>query len=569
MKAALSLFCAAVLCALPSYAADDPPAQAAVADAPTEAFDAHMKAGRAFFQDRRYAQALQEFAAAIELKPQHHDARLFGGLSAYWNLQPEMALDCWNPLLDAAKRNSNEEWEIERHRVMALSALGASDAVDAVVERLYELRRGKKSPAALAAKGFVREHFYFGNLRVGAWEVFDERDEMPELWTFPVTVILPPGKAPGAKPNSTPDAEPLAKRLSVESTLLPGGGAGYLLAEYGPGYRRVYKRWTQKPAYAEVRALVLQSMKKPLPFLDESPQDNRSEFPAGAAAKPDPKTTPVPDSAVSTSPPVAPVAPVAPVTSAPQPAAVKPAEHAADAAPEQSADTRQRDREKELAHEAALLGYDPDVTRMLTLVAELRDIKFDVTRAARLSLTDPGLANRQIQELNAAAPGAQENAAELVDLVSKAKALQVQNVFREAAKMKERSSYLDFALLTAMNTRGRDYSETLLIEDLKHPDFMVRQTTALLLARMGDPRGPAQLFEELKSADAAGCSILSVALEEVIGTVLGAAPQLGIEQSDALARKWRENAEKWWHANRAKLEFKRDAPADGPCWAPK
>jgi HEAT repeat protein len=251
-------------------------------------------------------------------------------------------------------------------------------------------------------------------------------------------------------------------------------------------------------------------------------------------------------------PPVALAAPATPAAPAPTAAEAKNVEH-----------------QKELAHEVALMGYDPDVTQMLTLVVELREVKFDVTQAARLSLTDPGLATRQIQDLNAASPGAQENAAELVELVTKAKVPQVQAVFRESAKMKDRSPYLDFVLLTAMNTRGRDFSEPLLIEDLKHPDFMVRQTTALLFSRMGDPRGLAQLFEDLKNADAAGCSILNVALEELLGNVLGGSPQLGIEQSDALARKWKENAEKWWNDHRRKLEFKRDTQGDGPCWTVK
>ena len=142
------------LAALSVTAADDPPATDT-----QPAFEAHIKAGRDFFQDRRYTEALKEFAAAIQLQPKHHDARMFGGLSAYWGRQPELALECWNPLLDAAPRNSNEEWEIDRQRVMALSALGETDAADSVVDRLYEIRRGKKAPAALSAKGFVREHF--------------------------------------------------------------------------------------------------------------------------------------------------------------------------------------------------------------------------------------------------------------------------------------------------------------------------------------------------------------------------------------------------------------------------
>ena len=548
--AATYCFCIALL-SLAAHAADDPPAtaptpptppapRASAGDAPSP-FETHIKAGRDFFQSRRYTEALKEFAAAIQLQPNHHDARMFGGLSAYWGRQPELALECWNPLLDSAKRNSNEEWEIERQRVMALSALGETDAADAVIDRLYELRRGKKAPAALSAKGFVREHFYFGNLRVGVYEVFDERNELPEQWTFPVTQILPPG-AP-AKGNSTPDLEPLVKRLAVESTPLPGGGAGYQFAEYGPGYKRVYKLWATKPAYAEVRPLIEPLMTGKLDPVSAQKLENSNEF---AAAADDPKT-------VATAQTPAPAA----ENKTPKPP------------PEAPKATKDSDREDEIARALTAQGFDPDVSRMLTLVTLLKDVKFDVTRAARLSQTDPGLAEKEIQALNTAFPHAQERASELVELISKAKSPQVQSVLREAAKLPQREPYLDFVLLTAMNTRGADFSETLLIEDLKQSDFMIRQTTALLIGRMGDLRGLTQLFDDLKKADAPGCVILDVALEELLGDVLGPPPQLGLENTDALAKVWKENAAKWWSKHREKLEFSKDPKTGDATWKGK
>ena len=556
MNRRLTTFCCLLLLALSVAGADAPPAPPPASADSQPAFEAHIKAGREFFQDRRYTEALKEFAAAIQLQPKHHDARMFGGLSAYWGRQPELALECWNPLLDAAPRNSNDEWEIDRQRVMALSALGETDAAESVVDRLYEIRRGKKAPAALSAKGFVREHFYFGNLRVGVWEVFDERNEMPEQWTFPVTQIIPPGKV--AKGNSTPDLEPLLKRYTVESTLLPGGGPGYQFTEYGPGYKKIYKHWTQKPAYTEVRPLIAQVMNLTLAPIGAEKLENQNDF---AAAPEDPKTV-----AVAPKPGPVPAPDAHSPTADPKtPAPTPPTPAAAADAPK----SKEAEREDEIARGLTASGFDPDVTRMLTLVTLLKEVKFDVTRAARLSQTDPGLAEKEVQALNLSAPHAQERAGELVELISKAKPPQVQSVLREAAKLQKREPYLDFVLLTAMNTRGSDFSETLLIEDLKHSDFMIRQTTSLLIGRMGDLRGLHQLFDDLKTADAPGCAILDVALEELLGDALGPVPQLGLEKTDALVKSWKENAAKWWSKHHDKLEFSKDPKTGEAVWKAK
>jgi hypothetical protein len=181
----------------------------------------------------------------------------------------------------------------------------------------------------------------------------------------------------------------------------------------------------------------------------------------------------------------------------------------------------------------------------------------------RLSLRDKLLAENKLGELNAKAPFAQEDAAELVELISKAKAEHVREACEKLSRLGARQPYLDYALLTAFTTRGRDVPVGLLKEQLKSRDFMVRQTAALLLARAGDQRGLAQLFKEIESADALGCTILKGSIEELVSAGLGAPPEArsfvpgcGLNADEEVALKlWQQKASAWWHKNGGRLKF--------------
>ncbi|MGD0090343.1 MAG: hypothetical protein ABSE73_10530, partial [Planctomycetota bacterium] len=131
---AATLVCAAL--AVPGEAPREPAASKPASD-PVEAL---LNAGRECQRKREYAAAFEKFSQALALKPAHREARFLAGLAAYWAKRPKEALEFWNGLLDSAPRNSSEEWRLETHRVMALSALGQLDAAEQVVARLYELR---------------------------------------------------------------------------------------------------------------------------------------------------------------------------------------------------------------------------------------------------------------------------------------------------------------------------------------------------------------------------------------------------------------------------------------------
>ena len=505
-------------------------------------FETHVRAGKASYQGRRYADALKEFEAALKTNPVDRDARLFAGISAYWNRQPDVALMYLNSLLDTTKRNSAEEWEIERNRLMAFAALGETEAAETVVDRLYELRQSKV-PAALNAKWFTREHIFSGDQRIAAWEAFDERNESAQVWTFPVSLVAPvsiPTGVNGEKPAA--DSEPLVRRISVERVQLRGGAPGFALAEYGAGYRRVYNQWTQKPDYAHVRSMVLKIIAGGLAFIEESPRDNRAEFVASATEQPQqPAPAKIP-AATPASPPTGSDVP---------------------------ADSGKRvltEREQQTADQIAAMGYGKNVARMLTLVSQLREVSFDVTRTARLALTDPGLAERQLSDLHAAAPHAQEDAAELVDLLLKCSGAEAQEALFETAKMATRKPYLDFVLLTGINTRGKDFPEGLMLQCLKSSDAMVRQSAALMIARQGGVSGLRQLFEDLKNADAVGCQLINNAFQDLLGPALGAPAELGSEKSETLAKEWRERALKWWTDNEKNLVFSANPKTAGTTW---
>ncbi|MCY3023583.1 MAG: hypothetical protein NTW87_31775 [Planctomycetota bacterium] len=259
------------LFAVASETIPEPAPRPPAATLPPDPVEANIKAGRELFQKRQYAAAFEKFTLALAIKPKHRDARFLAGLAAYWARRPDEALEFWNRLLDTAVRNSDEEWLLETHRVQALYALNQVEAAEQVVARIYELR--SKAPAGRKARGFVREHVYVGNSRLGCWEAFDEKGEVQDQWSLPVTAL------------KLPD-EPVVARLYVTAAPLPAGGNGFVFAEEGLDYNRIYRRWNQRPEYGEVRALLTQVCQGKLAPLEELRVDNSAKFPAAKEARP-------------------------------------------------------------------------------------------------------------------------------------------------------------------------------------------------------------------------------------------------------------------------------------------
>ncbi len=503
-------FCGAILAGeTPAPVQDDPdliPPRPAFAGHHAE----HLRIGRELFATQAYPEAFKSFTTALALDPKNREAGLLAGLAAYWSRKPEEALAYWNPLLDRAKRNSVDEWELERNRVMALSAMGQFDAAEQVVARLYELRREAKLPEALYASGFVREHLYAQDLRAGCWEIMDDRHEVQDLWRFSVV-------------SNKVAAKDVLKTLAVSAEALPGGGTGFVLREETLRYRCIYKRWIRRPAYDEVRALVMQALEGRLKPLEQK------EAGGSPAIAQQPST-------------INPAGPVA-----------KPLAERVPSETEQALSTKIRG-----------LKLDPAAAHILLIAIRLREVSFDVTRLTRLSLTDRELAEGYLRELSGKAPGAQEDAAELVDLIASAKSEHLNEAFTNWMHLGARKPYLDFALLTAVNTRGRDAPAALVGTLLDSPDFMVRSTAALILARQGERRGLERIFKEIATADAVGCSVLSASLEDLTGSVLGAPPQTNAS-GDAV-KAWQRKAAAWWLEHGAELQYRTQPKVDEAFW---
>jgi tetratricopeptide (TPR) repeat protein len=495
---------------------------------PADPIAAAMQSGRELFRQKQYVEALDQFALALTLKPEDREAAFLAGLSAYWSRRPGRALEFWNELLDTAPRKSMEEWKLETHRLIALLALKQSDAADAVIERIYELRR--KLPELKSVPGFTREHIFLRVppaalpptvpasvvprpvagvapppvlLRVGAWEVFDDKHESQHVWQFLV------------RAQNAPD-EPLLRTLLVSVATLPGGEAGFLLDEELGGTHLVYKRWLQKPTYADVRPLVIDILGGRL-----APIEGKA-----------PETAPV----VVAKPPV------------------------------KEPDRTQTNAELVALGRIQALALAPEATRILAIAAKLVSVDLDVTKLTRLSLTDTQLATRYLNEMKAKAPQAQEDAAELIDLINKAQAEHLVAALSHVDALGKRSPYLDYSILTGLNTRGRDCPTALLVECIGNADPMVRQTAALLLARAGDRHALRLLFKEVETSDAIGCSIVSEWLSELIGPQLGEVPLASRPDIDDALAKWKKNAAQWWSDHDKKLKHNSKKAADEPYW---
>ena len=170
-----------------------------------------------------------------------------------------------------------------------------------------------------------------------------------------------------------------------------------------------------------------------------------------------------------------------------------------------------------------------------------------------------------LQELHETAPSAQNDATELVDLLSTAKAGQVDALLAELTKLGPSKPYLEFTLLTAMNTRGQNVRPELLSEFAKSSDFMVRQTACLIGARQGNRLDLSNLFNELMNADGIGCCILYGSLEELIGAAVEPPPPPAQKDGKTI-NEWKQQAMNWREAHIKNLIYTKEIKPGQAFW---
>ena len=474
-----------------------------------------VKQGRFLFGQNKYPEALKAFEEALDKTPSNKETRFLAATAAFWARKPERALDYWNRLYDAVARGGDDEWEIEKNRVITLAALGQIDACELAVERLREIRAGGKSNAAKIASGFVREHFFGKRMRAGCWETLDERGDAPAIWTIAVKRENDPPPAAGNSPKDKvpravePPSEKTIATLAVETAALPGGGTGFVFSEETEDTRRIYKRWAERPAYPEVRALVLAALAGTAQPLEEKPLK-----PAPAALIPDEDDEAVP-------------------------------------------------------LEIKAMTLDPQTETIVFTAWKLKRVQADVTRLARIQPGDETSLAEYMREFNDKYPRAATTASELAELIWSAKPECVRTACDKLVKLSARSAYLEFALLTALNTRNHDIPEMPLLIFSKSKDFLVRETTGLIWARHGRKEGLEVLFNELETADARGCELVMGSLEELIGHVLDAPPNSKSADAEAKLKEWKTAAAEWRIANLNKLEYIRDTKPGEASWIKK
>ncbi len=469
-----------------------------------------VKKGRKLFDQGKFKDSLAEFEKALVKNAGDRDTRFLCGLAAYWARLPKQALKYWDQVAEPAPRGTDAEWNIVRHRVMALSALKQFDAAELAIDRLREIRSGGKSPSATAALGFVREHFFLEDVRAGCWETFDERGEAPNAWTF---TVARPGSGKG-------DPDKVVASLAVERAPLQGAGIGFAFSEEareGPPekqreMRRVYKHWATRPEYAEVRELALSVIVGTAKPLEET-----------EIKKPPPSAAQTPD------------------------------------------------LEGVVPPEIKAMGLDPQAEAIVAAAWRLSAVKADVTRLARIAPDDAAGLQDFMREFNAQFPRAARDASDLTERVITAKAANVRLACEKISAWKERHAYLEFSLLTALNTRGRDIDPKLLETFAASSDFIVRQTANMMLARMGEKSALQHLFDEADKADARGCELLSVAYDELLGHQFDTPPAPVAENSAEKLKEWKRKLNEWLAANLEKLAYSPEAKEkpNMPYWVVK
>ncbi|MCZ7647237.1 MAG: hypothetical protein M5U26_18610 [Planctomycetota bacterium] len=458
---------------------------------PEDAYAAKMAQGKASFGKRKYTEALGLFREALGHQPDSYYGRFYAGLAAYWAGQPADALPYIEGLLRNAEAGSAREWELQRHRVMILSALDRRAEADQAVRRLYQLRANGGPEEARKEEGFIREHLYHQTWRIGAWEVFDEHGEKSTAWEFPVV-----------DPHAAD--ERLLRKYRVVLTVRKGGPV-YELVEEGAGATRIFYRWPRRPDYAQAREQLLAALEGRLQPLEDP------KLQPGQPAPPPPEDEP-------------------------------------------EAQRQFTEAEQERMAQALKAGLEPGATRILQVAARLALVDYDISKAVRLSVADPDAAQLfEQQHLDARFPHAREDASRLVRFVTRASKEDCEAAFSKLPLVMQgvKGPYVYFVLLTAINTRGNPYPPQIVESCLQSKDFMVRRTASLMLARTGIREGLAALFEDLGRTPPDDLPLLAYALEEVIGDALGAYPNA--DAPAALA--WRTEALKWWARNAEKLVF--------------
>jgi hypothetical protein len=537
LSALLMIACAQINIA---RAAESSPAPAQTADKESDKLIAE---GRELFQKKDYAAALTRFACAIEQRPGDRDALLLAGLAAYWARKPAIALKYWNSSLDGAKRNTPAEWDVEQRRVLALHALNQPDAAEQVVERLYEIRNGGKVKPASEAVGFVREHVFLKDARVGVYEFFDPPPGK-EAWTFRVS---------GAGEKS---------QRTFHVTFAADGNA-FTLVDALDDDAKTLKSWDKRPSYADVRARVISALTGqalPADATEKSAPFPEHKVTTGEPTpfRSTPNSAPIPNPTVKT-----PAIP--PLLAKDPPAEAKTPAQTPQKLPEPPVKKPEPARELTAAQNALKSKIDglkapAEAQPILSMLVYLWDVEFDISLVARIN--DPAGAERLVHEFNQKFPHAQEDASLLVDAISKAPAPLLKATFAWIPKLGARKPYLDFILLTGIYTRGTDAPVAFVSDATGSSDFMVSKIAASILARGGDISGLEVLFALLEKSDAQATLLLA---DDIAGLVRGNLPPApSPDSSEKDLKNWRSNAARWWAANKAQLKFK---ATPEPAWS--
>lgn len=129
-----------------------------------ERANAHFAAGRKLLQQKRFEEALKEFATAIEIAPGFDSAHIFQGMALIRLSRPAEALTSFDKAIEAAlkRRGAKSEWLALPHYRKAMALLEL-DRVDEALTELDESIRLKPGASALAARG--NTYFVQGQLK--------------------------------------------------------------------------------------------------------------------------------------------------------------------------------------------------------------------------------------------------------------------------------------------------------------------------------------------------------------------------------------------------------------------
>lgn len=175
----LSMFALIMIGAM-SVVAQDPDKRLSMQD--VYKAETAFEKGNDLMEEKKFAEALEQYRIALEIIPQDPALLFNGGLAAYSGRVYAEAEEYWKRL----KGIEPEDWHVRSKLVQAYQALGKLEKRDEERRELFELRKTGKIDALNKQFEYCRDQFEVAGKKVMAFEHFELKGDRALRYVFSI-----------------------------------------------------------------------------------------------------------------------------------------------------------------------------------------------------------------------------------------------------------------------------------------------------------------------------------------------------------------------------------------------